>query len=149
MSPVSYPHSLHFSRRVRSVTWRTRRDERRETRNGRHGDGTGRVGSWVPFLSPVPLAQLPSRHHHLTTVHVTPLRYAHSLFLGEVTNRVNERSGVTVNGGDGNGVTSWPLRVSFCFHLTRLHFLRLGLDNSILKGLMLVHRTGTYRHNRS
>ena len=35
------------------------------------------------------------RHHHLTSVHVTPLRYAHSLFLGEVTNRVNERSGVT------------------------------------------------------
>lgn len=54
-----------------------------------------------------------ARHHHLTTVHVTPLRYGHSLFLGEVTNRVNERSGVTVNGGDGNGVTSWPLRVSF------------------------------------
>lgn len=32
---------------------------------------------------------------HSLTVHVTPLRYAHSLFLGEVTNRVNERSGVT------------------------------------------------------
>ena len=44
------------------------------------------------------VAPLAARHHHLTTVHVTPLRYAHSLFLGEVTNRVNERSGVTGTG---------------------------------------------------